>query len=304
MNPTHSIPVFREINDCHEATGFPIRSDLADFHAFALEDTHPAERRAMPPYRRGFHQISFIEEMADSTMVMDETSMTGAGPLLAFTPREQIVSWIRDGRERGFMVYFKEEALGLAGATVGERFPFFAPMAESLFALSAIQRESLKPQFQRLRELSASDHPYRRQQLAAFTLALLYDCLVMHDQREKERGMDPSQKDSGLVKRFRQMVATYYQDQCSVEAYAGCLNVSVDHLGAEVKKLTGRTPREFIEERVVLEAKRLLIHTDLGVGEIAFHLQFSEPTHFTRFFRRLTARTPLGFRRERLVVRS
>lgn len=302
MKSADSIPVFREINECHEATGFPVRSDLADFHIFTLEETYPATRMAMPPYRRGFHQIALIEEMDSATMRMDEISLAGEGVSLAFSAPEQILSWVCGGGERGFMIYFKEESLAMNGRPVGELFPFFAPMAENVFALDEATRTALRSQFVRLREIYHSNHPYRRPQLAALTTALLYDSLLLHDQVVKAQGRDPARESLGLVSRFRQMVARYFQDQCSVEAYAGCLNVSADHLGAEVKKLTGRTPRDFIDERVVLEAKRLLQHTDLGVGEIAFHLQFSEPTHFTRFFKRLTGRTPLDYRREGAVA--
>ncbi|MGH9160292.1 MAG: helix-turn-helix domain-containing protein, partial [Vicinamibacteraceae bacterium] len=65
-----------------------------------------------------------------------------------------------------------------------------------------------------------------------------------------------------------------------------------------VKARTGRTAREIVAERVVLEAKRLLAFTDLSVSEIADHLLFSEPSHFARFFKRHARQTPLDFRRD------
>ncbi len=49
----------------------------------------------------------------------------------------------------------------------------------------------------------------------------------------------------------------------------------------------------------MLEAKRLLIQTDLTISQISDHLQFSEPTHFARFFRRYAECSPLEFRRGR-----
>jgi AraC-like DNA-binding protein len=144
--------------------------------------------------------------------------------------------------------------------------------------------------------LFRSAHPYRLPKLAALTRALLYDCRAAFDQQDAH--VTAQSASSTLVKRFQELVARCFQDHCAVEAYAECLHVSADHLSAVVKERTGRNARDIIADRVVLEAKRLLTHTDLNVSEIADHLQFSEPTHFARFFKRYTQRSPLEFRRE------
>lgn len=59
----------------------------------------------------------------------------------------------------------------------------------------------------------------------------------------------------------------------------------------------GMSPKALIDARVLLEAKRLLVHTAFRIGRIAVHLGFSEPTNFTKFFRRGAGMGPEGFRR-------
>jgi AraC family transcriptional regulator, transcriptional activator of pobA len=298
MNPTKAIPIFHEINACHEATGFPLRTDLPEFHVFTLEETYPAARQAMPPYRRGFYQLTFFEALGDATMTLESSSFAGAENVLIFSPPEQVLSWVCGGNERGFMLYFKPELFTEPGTAVEDRFPFFRSGSLNVLPLAPGDRAGLRAQFERLHAVYHSAQAYRRPQLAALTTALLYDCRALFDKHGG--GIGEVIEPSHLVLRFRQMVARCFQEHCNVEGFARCLNVSPDHLSATVKKHTGRTPREIIDERVLLEAKRLLIHTDLTVSEIADHLQFSEPTHFTRFFKRHTECTPLAFRRERL----
>ena len=296
MKPAVSIPLYREINECHEATGFPLRSDLPEFHVFTLEETYPCPRQAMPPFRRGFYQLTYLETMGGATMNFESEALAGTENVLIFSPPEQVLSWVCGGTEQGFMLYFKGELFANLGQGIEETFPFFDPFAVNVLPLTREDRAVFRPQLERLRTVFRSAHPYRRPQLAALTTALLYDCRALHDR--KTAGSAGQMEPSGLVTRFRQLVARCFQQHCSVDDYARCLHVSVDHLGAVVKKCTGRTPGEIIDERVLLEAKRLLAHTDLNVSEIAWHLQFSEPTHFARFFKRHTQRTPLAFRCE------
>jgi len=65
-----------------------------------------------------------------------------------------------------------------------------------------------------------------------------------------------------------------------------------------VKKQTGKSPSQLIADRVILEAKRLLVHTTDSVKEIAYLLNFNEATYFYRFFKKYTGQTPEHFRDE------
>jgi AraC-like DNA-binding protein len=60
---------------------------------------------------------------------------------------------------------------------------------------------------------------------------------------------------------------------------------------------TGRTAKQLVDERVFLEARRLLVHTDSTVAGVGAALGFSEPTNFTKFFVRMSGRTPGAWRR-------
>ena len=101
----------------------------------------------------------------------------------------------------------------------------------------------------------------------------------------------------GLVQRFEMLVGESFARQHRVDEYARRLGVTPRHLNGCVRDVLGITASEAIHRRQFLEARRLLVHTSLGVGAIADELGFSEASWFIRFFKRRAGMTPLAFRR-------
>lgn len=99
-----------------------------------------------------------------------------------------------------------------------------------------------------------------------------------------------------LVNRLRTTIEERFTDVHSPSAYAEMLFVSQNHLNNTVKKVLGKTIGDLVHERIVLEAQRLLFHTDKSVKEIAFELNYDDPSYFTRFFRKHVGQAPHEFR--------
>jgi AraC-like DNA-binding protein len=70
----------------------------------------------------------------------------------------------------------------------------------------------------------------------------------------------------------------------------------VNYLNRAVKEVTGKPTSAHIAERVVSEAKALLLHTDWNIADIAYSLGFEYPTYFNNYFKRVTGTTPTSFR--------
>lgn len=102
--------------------------------------------------------------------------------------------------------------------------------------------------------------------------------------------------DRELLARFKALVGAHFTHSHEVAAYAGMLNISAGHLGELIKQQSGQPPIAHIHDRLLLEAKRLLFHTDASAKEIAFALGFEEASYFNRFFKRHTGSTPLAYR--------
>ncbi|MCX3063803.1 helix-turn-helix domain-containing protein [Streptomyces beihaiensis] len=100
--------------------------------------------------------------------------------------------------------------------------------------------------------------------------------------------------------RFRTAVEQGFTENHSVSAYADELGYSRRTLVRSVRAATGLTPKAFIDRRVVLEAKRLLAHTDLPVGRIGAAVGFADSANFSKYFQQHAGVTPAGFRAEQV----
>ncbi|MFF4343254.1 AraC family transcriptional regulator [Kitasatospora sp. NPDC001540] len=103
--------------------------------------------------------------------------------------------------------------------------------------------------------------------------------------------------DAELLRAFRREVERSHAVTRSVREYAARLGYSPRTLTRACRAATGLSPKQLVDARVALEARRLLAHTDLPVAAIGRALGFSEPTNFGKFFARETGDTPGDFRR-------
>jgi AraC family transcriptional regulator, transcriptional activator of pobA len=82
----------------------------------------------------------------------------------------------------------------------------------------------------------------------------------------------------------------------SPSGYSTRLNVSQSYLNESVKRVTGLSISHWIQQEVLLEAKRLLYYSELNVKQIAYELGYEDPSYFSRFFRRAAGMSALEFR--------
>jgi AraC-like DNA-binding protein len=99
-----------------------------------------------------------------------------------------------------------------------------------------------------------------------------------------------------LLKKYQEKIEESYIEQHEVAAYADMLNVSAGHLSEVIKQQSGKSAIAHIHERLILEAKRLIFHTEQSIKEIAFELGFEDASYFNRFFKRITGQTPADYR--------
>lgn len=103
---------------------------------------------------------------------------------------------------------------------------------------------------------------------------------------------------SGLYHQFLALLRNGQPILHSVQHYASALNTSPQNLNAACRKAIGLSSTQVLAEMIVAESKRLLRYTGLTVAEVAFALQFSDPSNFIKYFKRFTGQTPMAFRSE------
>jgi AraC family transcriptional activator of pobA len=105
-----------------------------------------------------------------------------------------------------------------------------------------------------------------------------------------------------LLKNFQKLIEQHYQTLRLPKDYAELLYITPNHLNALCKDVLNLPAGEVIRNRIILEAKRLLINLNLTISEIALKLGFEDNSYFTKFFKKLTSLTPEEFRKDTLKI--
>lgn len=100
-----------------------------------------------------------------------------------------------------------------------------------------------------------------------------------------------------LFVRFRNLLEENFHVVHTVSEYAGLLNISGKTLTNCTNEISHQTPLQIINERLSLEAKRLLAYSDMNVNEVGFELGFEDPSYFVKFFKRHAKMLPGDFRK-------
>ncbi len=122
--------------------------------------------------------------------------------------------------------------------------------------------------------------------------------LLQAERIKRQQGFTEIKKSLDLdqVMQFRTLLDNQFTDHKQVQFYAESMYITKKRLNQSTSTILGITPKQMIDARVVLEAKRLLAHTNISVKEIGFKLGFEEPTNFIKYFKKHVQSTPLEFR--------
>ncbi|MFF3638648.1 helix-turn-helix domain-containing protein [Streptomyces sp. NPDC002250] len=245
-------------------------------------------------HRIDFHVVMLFTDGPVRHMVDFAEYRAEAGDLLWIRPG-QVHRFAQGSEYRGtvltmqpgFLPRATVEATGLYRYDLP---PLLRPGPEQLSALRAAL-EQLRREYEDTETLPLSLHTaVLRHNLTAFLLRLAH--LAASSAEAARRPADST------FTLFRDAVEKGFATQHSVSAYADALGYSRRTLVRAVRAATGETPKGFIDKRVVLEAKRLLAHTDLPIGRVGAAVGFPDAANFSKFFQLHTGFTPVAFRAE------
>lgn len=103
---------------------------------------------------------------------------------------------------------------------------------------------------------------------------------------------------SVLIHNFQDLIEKYYKEKKLSKEYAELLYITPNHLNALCKDVLGFSSGELIRNRIILEAKRLLVNKNITINEIAYLLNFKDSSYFVKFFKKYTNFTPDQFRKQ------
>ena len=246
---------------------------------------------------RNLFQILLIER-GGGEMIFEASSLDFAAPAAIIVQPNAVHGFrFRPGDTNGWVVSFTEDVANTIAEQSAEALARLRALAadpivklesgDEIARLSALCNDLYQERF-----LAREGHRLATRALLAL-IAIEAARLAASRARSGSVTLAPADP---TLQALRELVENHFRKERQIAFYAGRLHMTTDRLNDLVKRATGVTAGHLIRQRVLTEAKRELVFTNRVISEIAYDLSFSDPSHFARFFRKQTGKTPQDFR--------
>jgi AraC-like DNA-binding protein len=283
-----AIKRYEKVNAQHDEVSFGISR---------MEDIYTDRQGAADePHRHDYYTVLIVKE-AKGEHKIDFCAYPLEERQVFFVAPGQVHQVIEEKRSRGFALTFSTQFLVESNIplTFIESLNLFRNYGESPPLLPS------KDQFDRIAHfanesfaLFRSDAKLKIHSIGAYVKLLLIECnnICSIDPVETYAPMGGSL----IVREFKLLVGKHFRAEHSVSYYADALHITPDHLNRTIKAKIGKTAKEYIQSRIVTEAKRLLCFSGLSNKEVGHELGFNEPANFSAFFKKYAGQSPTAFK--------
>ena len=199
----------------------------------------------------------------------------------------------------GYCMHFKTEYIQpLLKGSLAEEFPFFDLQAEHIVNVTNEESELIQQSFRDIiaeYERFSPEKDYLLRNYIHILLLRIREIYRPHASKINETATRPMK----ITNQFKHLVEKNFIEIRVVQQYAEMLHITPKYLSEAVKETTGKSPRDIINDILLLEAKVLLGSTDKTVTEIAHQLHFEDQSHLNRFIKQHLGCTPLQYRKDR-----
>lgn len=246
------------------------------------------------PHAHNFHLLLYVTHGHGTHTIDLVTYALQPGSLFFMTPG-QVHHWQLSPDAQGYVVLFEADfyLFRYPGARLFE-YPFFQHAHPPVLYLAEGETE-----IRWLVERMWAEHHTPAPQQDDVFRSYLHICLELaarHFPAAPPATPDGAPHAQQLLRAFGALLNQQFRGHRTVQHYADQLHVSPNHLNALCRRQLGKTASGFIQERVLLEARRLLRHTDATVAQVAEALGFEDASYFSRYFRKHTGLTAELFR--------
>jgi AraC family transcriptional regulator, transcriptional activator of pobA len=269
---------------------------------FNIYECDDFRARPIPYNRRDFYKITLQFgtsrlEYADKVILIDKPALLFTNPLIPY-------SWEPISEEqKGYFVLFTEEFLKKTNADLAlEHSPLFRLGADPVYYVSPEQVTYILQLFQTMYREFNSDYIHKYDLLRNHLNVLMHEALKLQPLNNYVEHQNASTRIASLFLELLDRQFPVDQQKPftlrTPKQYAEQLSIHVTHLNRAVREVTGKTTTDHLNERIITEAKALLMNSDWNVAEISYSLGYEYPTYFNNFFKKLTGATPKSLRAE------
>lgn len=242
-----------------------------------------------PPHRHSYQEIIWVRQ-GTAEHLLDGDVINYPAQTLLVVPKGRIHRFSPSSDCRGCAIRFREEFLPNQSNLLFSQFT-----GHTAFHLNHDQASVVESYFSLLSSENSHTDPYNLQALRHLLAAFV---AKLEELRLLDTRMVPHDFTRTLCtwNRLSSLIEQKFRSEHAVSYYAAELGLSPRKLGEIVKLYTGRYVSDVIDDRLIAEAKRLILFSDLTIKEIAFELGFEEHSYFSKVFKKLTGKSPSNFK--------
>jgi AraC-like DNA-binding protein len=272
------------------------------FVAIRLNDFTDENVKATTIYsRKDFYKISLLTGDASYFYADKQYTIAPGEYALVFTNSEIPYRWeIHSGGCDGYACMFTEDFLPIHTYLRPADWEVFGAEAQSVFRLNNEEKERFEALFLKMMDEQESTYQNKYDLLFLYVLECIHGALKLQPETETRTHTAATR----LTESFKMLLAGQFplatpQQRVSLhtpQAFADKLAVHTNYLNRALKAVTGKTTSQLLAERIMQEARALLLHSNWSISQISYSLGFDEPTHFAQAFKKHTGLVPSALR--------
>ena len=276
-----------------------IENDLIiDYSEYSMpNDKHPIHRY---PIRFDGLYIGLREKGEARFSINLKEFNVGSNDLVICSPGDLVQASLQDGIHLVQSMMVSSHFLKEMYISLNSFMPFFASQKEHpVFHLKEDEMAELKNYFMLIKENVTSDDYFRVDTTKRLLAAYLYklgSILYRHRPELQAEAAKPLKREEILFKEFIRLVGEYHRKERRVDFYAEQLFLSPKHFSTVIKKVSGKTAGQWIDDYVILEAKTLLKYSPMSIQEVAYYMNFPNPSFFGKYFKHHTGMSPSEYK--------
>ena len=248
------------------------------------------------PHRANFHHIIWFQS-GTGTHLIDFKPIKILPNSLVFVAKNKVQRFDPIGDFKAKIILFTDAFFGLSETDA--RFLRDTILFNDLFDDTQVRLNKLDKVFSDYLNMIEEESKKINDHFQHHLLKnLLYNFLLLAERKRRNQGFTEVKKGADLdyTLLFKDLLNSNFRKVKQVSFYSRELNVTEKRLNMATSKTLGMTPKDLIDQRIILEAKRLLSHTHISIKEVGFELGFDEPTNFIKYFKKHCNSTPVEFR--------